>query len=87
MNCTVLRIGLSGFSPLQHYELGQCVGKAVEKLDRRVVFVASGDLSHKLRDDVPYGYAPEGPVFDHRVTAAMVFRGLPSISHHGPSPV
>ena len=71
MNCPILRIGLSGFSPLQHYELGQCVGKAADKLGRRVVFVASGDLSHKLRDDGPYGYAPEGPVFDRRVTAAM----------------
>lgn len=69
--CPILRIGLSGFSPLQHYQLGQCIAKAVDKLGCRVVFVASGDLSHKLRDDGPYGYAPEGPVFDRRVTAAM----------------
>ena len=69
--CPILRIGLSGFSPLQHYQLGQCIAKAVDKLGRRAVFVASGDLSHKLRDDGPYGYAPEGPVFDRRVTAAM----------------
>lgn len=67
----ILRIGLSGFSPLQHYQLGQCVAKAVDRLGRRAVFVASGDLSHKLRDDGPYGYTPEGPVFDRRVTAAM----------------
>ena len=71
MDCPTLRIGLSGFSPLQHYQLGQCAAKAVDKLGRRAVFVASGDLSHKLRDDGPYGYAPEGPVFDRRVTAAM----------------
>ena len=71
MNCPILRIGLSGFSPLEHYRLGQCIAKAVDKLGRRAVFVASGDLSHKLRDDGPYGYAPEGPVFDRRVTQAM----------------
>ena len=71
VDCPTLRIGLSGFSPLQHYQLGQCAAKAVDKLGRRAVFVASGDLSHKLRDDGPYGYAPEGPVFDRRVTAAM----------------
>lgn len=69
--CPILRIGLSGFSPLQHYQLGQCIAKAVDKLGRRAVFVASGDLSHKLKDDGPYGYAPEGPVFDRRVTSAM----------------
>lgn len=71
VNCPILRIGLSGFSPLHHYRLGQCIAKAVDKLGRRAVYIASGDLSHKLRDDGPYGYAPEGPVFDRRVTAAM----------------
>ncbi len=71
ITCPILRVGLSGFSPLQHYQLGQCAAKAVDKLGCRAVFVASGDLSHKLRDDGPYGYAPEGPVFDRRVTAAM----------------
>ena len=71
VNCPILRIGLSGFSPLEHYRLGQCIAKAVDKLGRKAVFVASGDLSHKLKDDGPYGYAPEGPVFDRRVTQAM----------------
>ena len=71
VDCPILRIGLSGFSPLEHYRLGQCIAQAAEALDRRAVFVASGDLSHKLKDDGPYGYAPEGPVFDRRVTQAM----------------
>ena len=71
VNCPILRVGLSGFSPLEHYRLGRCIAKAVDKLGRRAVFVASGDLSHKLKDDGPYGYAPEGPVFDRRVTEAM----------------
>ena len=70
-NCPILRIGLSGFSPIEHYRLGQCIARAVDKLGRRAVFVASGDLSHKLKDDGPYGYTPEGPVFDRRVTQAM----------------
>ena len=71
VDCPILRIGLSGFSPLEHYRLGQCIAQAAEALDRRAVLVASGDLSHKLKDDGPYGYAPEGPVFDRRVIQAM----------------
>ncbi|MDE6589372.1 MAG: AmmeMemoRadiSam system protein A [Oscillospiraceae bacterium] len=71
VNCPIVRIGLSGFSPLHHYQLGQCIAKAVDKLGRRAAFIASGDLSHKLKDEGPYGYAPEGPVFDRRITAAM----------------
>ena len=71
VNCPMVRLGLSGFSPLEHYRLGQCVARAVEALGRRAVFVASGDLSHKLKADGPYGFAPEGPIFDQAVTQAM----------------
>ena len=71
VDCPILRIGLSGFSPLDHYRLGQCIAQAVETLGRRAVFIASGDLSHKLKDDGPYGFAPEGPEFDRQITEAM----------------
>lgn len=71
VTCPILRLGLSGFSALDHYRLGQCVAGAVEALGRRAVFVASGDLSHKLKADGPYGFAPEGPVFDQAVTDTM----------------
>ena len=70
-DCPILRIGLSGFSPLDHYRLGQCIAQAVDALGRRAVFVASGDLSHKLRNDGPYGFALEGPEFDRQITEAM----------------
>ena len=71
ISCPIVRMGLSGFSPLDHYRLGQCVARAVEALGRRAVFVASGDLSHKLKADGPYGFAPEGPAFDEAVTQTM----------------
>ena len=71
VDCPILRIGLSGFSPLDHYRLGQCIAQAVENLGRRAVFIASGDLSHKLKDDGSYGFAPEGPEFDRQITGAM----------------
>lgn len=65
----VVRVGLSGLSPETHRALGRCIAEAAADLDRRCVVVASGDLSHKLRADGPYGLAPEGPVFDRMVTA------------------
>jgi Uncharacterized conserved protein len=67
----LVRIGLSGLSPLSHYRLGMCIGRAAEELDRRVVVIASGDLSHKLTRDGPYGFAPEGPEFDRRTADAL----------------
>ncbi len=67
----LVRIGLSGLSLPTHYQLGRCITKTAEKLGRRIVLVASGDLSHKLREDGPYGYAKEGPQFDQLVTQAL----------------
>lgn len=67
----VVRIGLSGLSPLVHYRLGQCIADTAEKLGRRTVVIASGDLSHKLTQDGPYGYAPEGPQFDKETTVML----------------
>lgn len=71
VRCPIVRMGLSGFSPLDHYRFGKCVQDAVNALGRRAVFLASGDLSHKLKADGPYGYAPEGPQFDDAVTHTM----------------
>ena len=63
----LVRIGLSGLPLSAHYELGQIIAEAVRDTGRRVVFVASGDLSHKLQPDGPYGFAPEGPRYDERI--------------------
>ena len=71
VRCPIVRVGLSGFSPLEHYRLGRCFARAAENLNRRAVFIASGDLSHKLKPDGPYGFAPEGPEYDKQVTEAM----------------
>ena len=63
----LVRLGLSGLPLAAHYAFGRIIQQAVEDLDRRAVFVASGDLSHKLQSYGPYGYAKEGPQYDARV--------------------
>ena len=67
----IVRIGLSGYPLPDHYRLGMYIKEIVEKLGRKAVFVASGDLSHKLQDYGPYGFAPEGPVYDDRIMDVM----------------
>ncbi|MBQ9010099.1 MAG: AmmeMemoRadiSam system protein A [Clostridia bacterium] len=63
----IVRIGLSGLPLREHYRLGMIIRNAVQALNRKVVFVASGDLSHKLREEGPYGFAPEGPEYDRKI--------------------
>ena len=66
----IIRIGLSGLSLPDHYKLGMYIRETAEKLGRDTVIVASGDLSHKLKDDGPYGFAPAGPVYDKMIMEA-----------------
>ena len=63
----LVRIGLSGLPLTDHYTFGQIIQQAVEETGRRVVYIASGDLSHKLQEYGPYGFAPEGPEYDRRI--------------------
>ena len=66
-----VRVGLSGLPLTKHYEFGRLIAETAEKLGRRAVVVASGDLSHKLKTDGPYGFSPDGPVYDKRIMDVM----------------
>ena len=63
----LVRVGLSGLPLEEHYRFGQLIRRAVDETGRRVVCIASGDLSHRLQTYGPYGFAPEGPEYDERV--------------------
>lgn len=67
----IVRIGLSGLPLSDHYRLGMLVSEVADRLGRRVGFIASGDLSHRLREDGPYGFSPEGPQYDDRIMNVM----------------
>ena len=63
----LVRIGLSGLPLALHYQMGQIIQKAVDETGRRVVYVASGDLAHKMKEDGPYGFAKEAPEYDDKI--------------------
>lgn len=66
----LVRIGLSGLDLAEHYRFGMILQEAVSRTGRSAVLVASGDLSHKLQEYGPYGFAPEGPVYDEKLMDA-----------------
>jgi len=70
-NFKIVVIGLSGISLDANYKMGTIIKKAIDNLDRRVVYVASGDLSHKLKEDGPYGFVKEGPIYDEKIIDVM----------------
>lgn len=67
----ILHITTSFMTPEDHYKAGQALQAIVSKLKRRVVVVASGDLSHALKEEGPYRYNPFGQVFDEMVQKAV----------------
>lgn len=67
----IVRIGLSGLPLYEHYRLGMMIRSVAEKLGRHISFVASGDLSHRLKEDGPYGFRAEGPAYDKRIMDVM----------------
>ena len=52
---------------IEHYRFGMLLQKAINNSNKRVVYIASGDLSHKLQTYGPYGYAKEGPEYDKQI--------------------
>ena len=70
-NGRVLALGYTFLSSEAHLRFGKCVRAAIEKLGRRVAFVASGDLSHRLKPGAPAGYNSEAHLFDEEVVAAI----------------
>lgn len=69
-NYKLIRVSPSGLTPLDHYNFGKLI-QSVIKEDKKVVWIASGDLSHKLKKHGPYGLAKEGPIFDKELTDAL----------------
>ena len=65
-------------SPQVHFERGQAIAKNLSK-EVRVAWIASGDMSHRLKEDGPYGFDPSGPKFDEQFIKLLKVKGTRSI--------
>ena len=67
----VVTLGYSFLTNEDHLRFGSCIKRAVDRIGRRVAFIASGDLSHRLKPHAPAGYNPDAHVFDEQVVDAL----------------
>lgn len=58
-------------------EMGQ--GLVLDKTNKKVALIASGDLSHRLKEDGPYGFNPEGPEFDKKLVESFKKKDIETI--------
>ena len=64
---TVLPIAIA-FMPLARlFEFGQSLAQTIAQSDKKVLLVASADMSHRLTQNSPSGYSPRGQEFDDQL--------------------
>ena len=68
---SVVALGYSFLTSDDHLRFGECVKRAADSVGRPVAFVASGDLSHRLKPEAPAGYNPDAHLFDQEVVDAL----------------
>ena len=67
----VVALGYNFLSDEDHLRFGACIKRAVDTLARPVAFIASGDLSHRLKPDAHAGYFKDAHLFDEEVVASL----------------
>jgi len=63
----ILAISVGFLSPLELYTFGVVIRDAALAQGKKLAVVASGDMSHRLKNEGPYDYHPDGAVFDQQV--------------------
>jgi AmmeMemoRadiSam system protein A/AmmeMemoRadiSam system protein B len=67
----VVALGYSFLSNEDHLRFGACIRRAAEESGRAIAFVASGDLSHRLKPEAPAGFYPQAHLFDQEIVEAI----------------
>ncbi|MBS4538603.1 AmmeMemoRadiSam system protein A [Clostridium sp. D2Q-11] len=60
----IIHITYAPLSDMELYKFGMVLSEALEAMDVNALMIASGDLSHRLKDEGPYDYSPYGKQFD-----------------------
>jgi aromatic ring-opening dioxygenase LigB subunit len=66
-------------SPQQHYEWGRNFYLKIKNLKFKIALIASGDLSHCLKEEGPYGFHPDGPKFDKELIESLKKKNIEKI--------
>jgi aromatic ring-opening dioxygenase LigB subunit len=70
-------------SPKIHFERGKKIIKRLARI-KRLAWIASGDMSHRLKKDGPYGLHPSGPKFDKKFIELLKKKDIQGILNLNP---
>lgn len=66
-------------SPIELLRFGNCIREVTEECEENIVFIASGDLSHRLIKNGPYPYSHFGKEFDESLINTLKIGDLKGI--------
>lgn len=69
---------VEGVTPRAYFEQGKNFAKNLEE-NKKYALIASGDMSHCLKSDGPYGFHPDGPKFDKAFIEALKKKDIETI--------
>ncbi|MFA4844886.1 MAG: AmmeMemoRadiSam system protein B [Candidatus Margulisiibacteriota bacterium] len=73
------------FLPLSKlFAFGQSLARTADRLGRKVLLIASADMSHRLTPDAPSGYSPRGKEFDEKLVELVRNYDVPGILKFDP---
>jgi len=70
-------IGLE--EPRFYFKEGKKIGQELFLTNEKYALIASGDLSHCLKEEGPYGFNPDGPKFDKELIEALKEKDIEKI--------
>lgn len=67
-NCKVIIISPAGDLSLDdQIRFGEKLAEVIDKSEKNIAVISSGDLSHRLKKKSPGGYSPKGAKFDNKL--------------------
>lgn len=78
-NWKLVPLSISQLPPNKHAEFGRALKEVLHAEGRRVVFLASADLSHHANEQSTHGATPEGQLFDATVREKVQALDLPGL--------
>jgi len=65
-------------SPKFYFEEGKKTYQKIDQ-DKKYALIASGDMSHCLKEEGPYGFQPDGPKFDEELIESLKRKDIANI--------
>jgi len=81
----LVQLGFSALSLKEHYDWGKTLKEIINDSSKRIAVIASGDMSHRLTEEAPAGFSPDGEKFDQKILEILKKHEPQSIVNFDPT--